>query len=438
MKLAILLSCSFLSAMSSSLSAQDDDQHAQHEGGQDSTSPSPGSGTSWLPASSPMEMLHFSSGDWSFMVHGFANFAYQEEAEPRGTSEFFSTNMAMFSAAHGAGSGELAFRFMASLEPTLGSTGYPLLLQTGETADGINPLFDRQHPHDLLMELAFRYDVPIGRTDSLFFYFAPIGDPAIGPSAFMHRFSGVDNPVAPLAHHWLDATHISYGVMTFGWSRNDKVKLEGSIFNGTEPDAERWDVDKIKLDSFSTRITVNPTPNWSIQGSMGLIKSPEILHPDQDLLRMTASVTHNRVLGGDASRGNWQTTAAWGRNKWEDPLLGATGLPTGHIHFTPGVQPTRNAVLAESGIRFQGMHTVFGRWEWAEKDELFIAADRRHQLVYSVYKLNAGYLIDFLRLDHVRIGAGVYGAVHWVPDDLVFVYGERPSSYGFFFRLKIT
>ena len=345
--------------------------------------------------------------------------------------------MAMFSAGRGAGAGDFNFRFMASLEPTLGRTGYPLLFQTGETADGVNPLFDRQHPHDVLMEVAFRYDIALGQADSLFFYFAPVGDPAIGPTAFMHRFSSIDNPTAPLAHHWLDATHISYGVLTFGWSRGGKVKLEGSIFNGSEPDAERWDVDEIKLDSFSTRITVDPTPNLSIQGSMGLLKGPEQLHPDQDLLRMTASVTHNKVLGGDASWGNWQTTAAWGRNKWEEALPDPLGIVSGHIHFTPGVQPTRNAVLAETGIRFKQAHTVFARWEWAEKDELFITADRRHQLVYDIQKLNAGYLIDFLRLSHARIGAGVYGSVHWVPDDLVFVYGERPTSYGFYLRLKI-
>jgi len=318
-------------------------QGHQHEDDEETDTPRIGSGTSWLPATSPMQMIHFSSGEWSFMVHGFATASYQNESEPRGTSEWFSTNMAMFSAGRGAGAGNFNFRFMASLEPTLGRTGYPLLFQTGETADGVNPLFDRQHPHDLLMEVAFRYDLPLGRADSLFFYFAPVGDPAIGPSAFMHRFSGEDNPVAPLSHHWLDATHISYGVITFGWSRADKVKIEGSIFNGTEPNADRWDVDTMKLDSFSTRVTVNPTPSLSVQGSMGFLKGPEQLHPEQDLLRMTASATHNKVLGGDVSWGNWQTTAAWGRNKWEAPVPSSSGVVSGHVHFTPGVQPTRNA-----------------------------------------------------------------------------------------------
>lgn len=434
MKIAVLV----LLLVTSFVRTSDSQDHSEH-GQEPHEAPVPrdGSGTSWLPASSPMEMIHFDSGAWAFMVHGFANFAYQQESEPRGTSEFFSTNMAMFSAGRGAGEGQFKFRFMASLEPTLGTTGYPLLLQTGETADGVNPLFDRQHPHDVLMEVALRYDRPFGKADSFFVYFAPVGDPALGPSAFMHRFSGVDNPVAPLAHHWLDSTHISYGVLTAGWSRANAVKLEASVFNGREPDQNRWDVDRIELNSFSTRLTVNPTPNWSVQASMGWLKAPEILHPDQDLLRMTASVTYNRVLGGSSRWGNWQTTAAWGRNKWDQPFPGATAPVTGHVHFTAGVQPTRAAVLAETSIRFNSMHTVFGRWEWAEKDELFIAADRRHQLVYDVSKLDIGYLIDFLRLSHLRVGAGVYGAVHWVPKDLDIVYGDTPTSAGFFFRLKI-
>ena len=145
--------------LAGTLAAQD---HAQHDqpGEEETPTPIRGSGTSWLPASSPMEMWHFSSGDWNFMLMGFANFAYQDESEPRGTSEWFSTNMAMFSAGRGVGSGDFNFRFMASLEPTLGRAGYPLLFQTGETADGVNPLFDRQHPHDLLMEIGFRYDIP--------------------------------------------------------------------------------------------------------------------------------------------------------------------------------------------------------------------------------------------------------------------------------------
>ena len=397
--------------------------------------PGNGSGTSWLPASAPMEMFHFESGDWNFMVHGFANFAYQQETGARESNEFFATNMAMFSAGRGAGAGRFRFRVMATLEPTLGADGYPLLLQTGETADGTNPLFDRQHPHDLMMELGLRYDRPIGDTDELFVYFAPVGDPALGPTAFMHRFPGIDNPVAPITHHWIDATHISYGVLTFGWNRGNKVQLEGSIFNGREPDAERWDIEGFRLDSFSARFSANPWPNWSFQGSIGQLTEPERLHPGQDVLRMTASVTHNLPLGD----GNWQSTLAWGRNKWEELPSAPTELPPGvHIHFTPGVQPTRSAVLAESGIRFKGMHSVFGRWEWAEKDELLRAADRRHSLVYNVSKLNVGYLIDFLRLTHLRVGAGVYGSLHWVPDDLDFVYGERPTSYGFYFRFKIV
>lgn len=411
--------------------------HADHDPEamqMDTSTPKRGTGTSWTPASSPREMIHVQSGDWGLMVHGFANFAWQQESAPRGISDVFSTNMAMFSANRSIGKGTFDFRVMTTLEPTLGATGYPLLLQTGETADGTNPLFDRQHPHDVLMELSLGYSRPIGENDRLFAYFAPVGDPAIGPSAFMHRASGLDNPVAPITHHWLDATHISYGVFTFGWSRANRVKLEGSVFNGREPDAERWNLEKFQLDSVSIRLTVNPSPNWSVQASMARMEEPERLHPDQSLLRMTASATYNRRL----ANGNWQSTIAWGRNKWEELPTAPTQLPPGvHIHFTPGIQPSRNAVLGETALRFWSRHTVFARGEWAEKDELFIAADRRHSLVYNVGKVNAGYILDLLTLEHARIGAGAYGALHWVPKDLEFVYGGRPSGYGFFVRVKI-
>ncbi len=412
--------------------AQDHSAHEQSE--EEAATPARGSGTSWLPASSPRDMFHFNRGDWNFMVHGFANFSWQRESEPRGTDEFFSTNMGMFSAGRGVGKGAFSFRFMATLEPTLGSTGYPLLLQTGETADGTNPLFDRQHPHDVLMEVALSYERPVGDNGKFFAYFAPVGDPAIGPTAFMHRMSGVDNPVAPITHHWLDATHISYGVLTFGWSRSDTVKLEGSIFNGREPDAKRWNVEKFALDSYAFRLSISPKPNWSLQASMARLTEPERLHPSQNVLRMTASVTYNRPL----NRGNWQSTVAWGRNKWDEPPGAPAALPPGvHIHFTPGVQPTRSAVLGETGLRLRNRHTVFARGEWAEKDELFRAADRRHSLVYNVGKLNVGYIFDFLTLAHARVGVGAYGGAHWVPKDLEFVYGERPTSYGVFFRFKI-
>jgi hypothetical protein len=399
------------------------------------------SGTSWLPGSTPMEAYHFGAGEWSFMVHGFANFVFQEESEPRGSSEFFSTNAAMLTVRRSVGAGKLGVRFMGSLEPTLGAEGYPLLLQTGETADGMNPLFDRQHPHDVLMEAALTYSRPISSQNSFFVYFAPVGEPAIGPPAFMHRFSASDNPVPPIVHHWFDSTHITYGVLTFGLVHKDKLKLDGSIFNGREPDAERWDLDPIRLNSYSMRFTLNPTPNWSVQASFAQLDSPEQIHQGIDVIRLSASAAYNRRL----SAGNWQTTLAWGRNKrartfltFQPPAIDGTT----HVHFVPGefgVSPvlTQNALLAESAVRLRERHAMFARMEWAEKDELFDASDPRHALVSNVSKLSFGYVYDFVRAGHLRVGAGAYGSVHFVTEELSDLYGEFPTSYGFYLRLKI-
>jgi hypothetical protein len=400
-----------------------------------------GSGTSWLPASTPMEGFHFAAGEWSFMFHGFVNFVYQNESEPRGSSESFATNSAMFTVQRPMGAGKFGVRFMTSLEPTLGQEGYPLLLQTGETADGTNPLFDRQHPHDVLMEAALTYSRPVNAKSSFFVYFGPAGEPALGPPAFMHRFSASDNPIAPLVHHWFDSTHITYGVLTFGWVSDDKIKIEGSIFNGREPDQERWDVDRVQLNSYSARLTLNPTPNWSFQGSFGELDQPEQIHQGIDVIRVSASAAYNRPL----QRGNWQTTVAWGRNKRERTFLTyqpPTQSGGSHVHFIPGefgVSPvlTQNAFFAETGLRLRERHSVFARFEWAEKDELYVASDPRHGLVYDVSKLNAGYVFDLLQFGPLRVGAGAYGSIHFLDEGLVELYGERPTSYGVFLRAKI-
>jgi hypothetical protein len=382
-----------------------------------------------------MESIHFASGRWSFMLDGFANLVYQAEREPRGESEVFSTNMVMLGGERSLGRGGFRFRVMASLEPSLGKEGYPLLLQTGESADGSNPLFDRQHPHDLLMEAAVVYERPAGSAGSLFVYFAPVGEPALGPSAFVHRFSASDNPVAPLSHHWLDGTHITHGVLTVGYARAGKLKLEASAFNGREPDAERWGVDSFALDSFAARASFNPSPNWSLQVSAAKVSEPDRLHPSLDVIRFTTSATYNRAL----ARGNWQATVAYGRNDTERLTAPPASLPPGvHIHFTPGVSPVQHAVLAEADLRFRNRHAVFARGEWAEKNELFLAADRRHDLIYDVGKASFGYVVDFVTRPELRIGAGGYGAAIFVPSELEFVYGKRPFSWGVFVRLKIV
>jgi hypothetical protein len=389
-----------------------------------------------------MEGLHFAAGSWSAMLHGFVTAAHNRDPEPRGQSELFSTSMVMFQAARPLGKGPFGFRFMGSMEPTMGRSGYPLLLQTGETADGTLPLVDRQHPHDLFMEIAATYSLPLSGESSLYFYFAPVGEPALGPPAFMHRASAVDNPIAPITHHWLDSTHITFGVFTVGFVGGNKMKLEGSIFTGREPNQNRWGLESPTFDSYSGRVTVNPTKDLSIQLSLAELNEPEILHQGLDIVRVTASAIYNRSL----TDGNWQTTVAWGQNKRDaffTPLqaVGQQAPTTTHIHYsgTGTVTPSvvQHAFLAESALTVRSRHTFFSRFEMAQKDELFSPFDRRHGVVFDVSKLTGGYVLDLVNAPHVAIGLGGSASIHWLPDDLVFVYGETPSSYNFFARFKL-
>jgi hypothetical protein len=393
-------------------------------------------GTSWQPDSSPMEGAHFAAGRFDMMLHGFLDIGFLDEPEPRGESEVFTTSMLMLGGQTSLGKGTFGFRLMASMEPVMGRSGYPLLLQTGETANGTTPLLDRQHPHDALMEMAVTYSRPATRGSSFFVYAAPIGEPALGPPAFMHRESNGGNPFAPIGHHWFDATHISHGVITVGWNEVNRAKIEASFFNGREPDENRWDLDSLDLDSYSLRFTLNPTDDWSIQGSAGMLNEPEQLHPKIDYLRITASATYNRPL----EQGNWQTTGAWGRNKRERTVLSVdpTAVLT-HYHGTtsiPGVViapvMVQNALLLESALRFARAHVAFGRIEWVQKDELFPYDDPRHVAVYEVAKLNLGYTYDLIQAKWLGLGAGIAASVHFLPEDLRPVYGDRPvSAYGF-------
>lgn len=430
------------------LSAQETGHHPQAAGGEPAAAlfgsypmTREATGTSWQPDSAPMEGIHFEAGGFDMMLHGFIDIGYLNEPEPRGENEAFTTSMLMLGGRRPLGKGAFGFRVMGSIEPVMGRNGYPLLLQTGETADGTTPLLDRQHPHDVLMETALTYSRPTTRGSSFFVYAAPVGEPALGPPAFMHRESNGGNPFAPIGHHWFDATHITYGVITAGWNELNKAKIEASIFNGREPDENRWDVDSMRLDSYSLRFTLNAAENWSVQGSFGSLNEPEVLHRGIDFLRITASATYNRRR----DRGNWQSTLAWGRNKRERTVLSVdpTAVLT-HFHGTgsiPGVviSPVmvQNAFLAESALRFADAHSVFARLEWVEKDELFAIDDARHISVYNVGKLNLGYSFDFVRSRWLGLGVGIAGSLHFLPNELESDYGNRPASFYGFVRARL-
>jgi hypothetical protein len=367
------------------------------------------SGTSWQPDSAPHSGLHRMAGPWELMLHGYATVIHDRQDGPRGDTKRFSENMLMGMANRSLGPGRLGFRAMLSAEPwTIGRSGYPLLLQTGETANGHDPLVDRQHPHDLLMELSGSYSLPLGSDGSVFAYLGLPGEPALGPPAFMHRFSALENPEAPLSHHWLDSTHVTFGVATLGWVRGP-LKLEGSVFTGREPDQNRTDVESPKMDSWSARLSFNPAPDWSFQASYGHLHSPEQLEPEVDTDRATLSAIYSRPLPG----GTWQTTFAWGRNM-----------------RSPG--RTTDAWLVESAIT-HSRHTLFGRAERLQNDELL---DHTGE-VFTVGKVSLGYLYDVPVTESCKTGVGLVGSVAEIPGALKDAYGDQPLSWMGFLRVRI-
>jgi hypothetical protein len=352
------------------------------------------------------EGLAWTLGDWSVAAHGFVNAVHDDQGGNRGDTKNFSNSMFMATAGRTLGSGALELRSMLSLDPAMGKAGYPLLFQAGETANGRTHLIDRQHPHDFFMELAARWRRDTG-WGSWFAYAGLPGEPALGPPAFMHRASGVRIPEAPLTHHWLDSTHITFGVVTLGAQRGDWT-LELSRFNGREPDQYRWNIETHSLDSTSVRLTWNPAPGWSLQASHGDIRSPEALEPTQYVRRDTVSAIYEGQLAGRP----WATTLAWGRNDKRRP----------HTHYhLPGW-------LLESTLEPAEGHAAFIRAERITHDEASIPLTFR--------KVSVGYIVDVLRTGPVRWGVGGL-ASYLQPDGLVTVfYDDRPRAWMAFVQAR--
>src|SRR3984893_8095369 len=268
------------------------------------------SGTSAEPNSTPVPMLMATRGAWMLMFHASVFLLEEQQSGARGGNKFFSTNWFMGMAQRPLGPGVFTARAMLSLEPaTVSQRRYPLLFQQGETAFG-KPIADGQHPHDFVMEIAALYDLKLGSKGLLSFYAAPVGDPALGPVAYPHRASASENPVAAPGHHQEDSTHIADDVVTVGLAHRI-ARIEVSGFHGREPDESRWNIDRGKIDSWSTRLTLQPGRNWSGQFSYGRIRSPEVLFPNEDQERMTPSIQYNQPL----HEGNWTSTVLWGRTR---------------------------------------------------------------------------------------------------------------------------
>jgi hypothetical protein len=380
-----------------------------------------GSGTTWQPSSGPMHMYHKITGDWLLMFHYNIVAGINRQGGPRGVTKVESANWFMPMAFHKLGKGTVQFRGMFSFEPfTFPPGGSPLLFQTGETYKG-QPLIDKQHPHDLFMELSAQYTLPVGEHGTWFTYFGYPGEPALGPVAFMHRASAAENPSATLAHHLQDSTHISFGVLTTGFTYR-WLKLEGSIFNGHEPDENRYNFDAHKWNSRSARLTLMPNNNWVMQVSYGFLRSPETSEPTTDIRRATTSVQYNKKL----NRGNWASAFIWGRNHTSSP---------GEIH-------NLNGYTVESTVNFLDKNYLYTRLELVDRNELLRPGDRALLGIkddHPSFRIGAytfGTARDIWDTDKVSFAIGTDLTLYSKPSVLDRIYGNNPVSWKLFFRVR--
>jgi len=380
------------------------------------------SGTAFQPEAWPMPMVMTRTGDWHLMWMGQAFIVDTQQSCPRGGDKFYSTNWGMLDAIHKLGSGSVMLRAMLSLEPaTITDRRYPLLSQTGETAYGV-PLVDAQHPHDFVMELSVQYAHPLGEKGTWNVYYAPVGDPALGPVAYPHRASAMELPQASLGHHWQDSTHIANNVVTAGVSYG-KVRLEASGFYGREPDEARWNIDWGAINSWSTRFSVFPSENWTAQVSSGRLQDPEWSHIGS-IVRTTASVEYVRPSAG---KNWWATSLIWGQN-----------------YKLEGRKRT-NAVLAETVVPFLRKNFITGRFEWSQRDELFDYNQELAQRVtratgqhaFNVVAYTAGYTRDIHTSHNLQTGVGATVTAYTIDSALKHYYGDHPWGVNVFLRFRL-
>ncbi len=380
-----------------------------------------GSGTSWQPSTGPMHMHYKLAGDWLLMFHYNLIAGLNRQGGPRGVTKLDSQSWFMPMAYRKLGRGTLQLRGMFSAEPfTFPPGGSPLLFQTGETYKG-RPLIDKQHPHDLFMELSAQYTHPLGERGTWFTYFGYPGEPALGPVAFMHRMSASENSSATLAHHLQDSTHISFGVLTTGFTYR-RFKLEGSIFNGREPDENRYDFDSHKWNSRSARLSFMPNRNWAFQVSHGFLRSPEAQEPDADVRRTTASAQYTRPL----DRGYWASAFVWGRNHLSEH----------------GETRNSNGYTFESTVNFLDKNYAYTRIELVDKDELLRPSDRallgitEEHPSFRIGAYTTGFARDLWNSDKLSFAVGSDLTFYSKPAILNPIYGNNPVSWKLFFRVR--
>ena len=377
------------------------------------------SGTDVEPDSTPHPMWMAERAGWQLMFHGVAFVNDIQQTGPRGGDKFFSTNWFMPMAQRDVGPGKLTVRAMLSLEPaTITDRRYPELFQTGETAFG-RPIVDGQHPHNLFMEIGAVYDWKLGEKSLLSVYAAPVGDPAIGPVAYPHRTSASEDPLAVLGHHLQDSTHISYDVVTLGYTYS-MVRVEASGFHGREPGENRWNIAQGAIDSWSARLTFSPTQNWSGQFSLGTLHSPEALFPAEDQRRMTASISYNRPI----ARGNWASTLVWGRTR------------------SIGGGDVLNSYLLESTLQFLSRNAAWARIENVDRTNLLLLGEYplppafQEQFLARVQAYTVGYDREFSFVPHFSTAAGGQATFYAAPAFLAETYGSHSMGYLVFVRFR--
>ena len=341
------------------------------------------SGTAWQPDSSGHSGLMGSGGEWTLMGHGVLNLVYDHQGGRRGDDKAFASGMLMGMARRPLGNGTLQLKAMVSPDPLMGKSGYPLLLASGETANGEDHLSTASTRMTSSWSCRRRCRRPSGRR----------AVSSCTPGCRASRRSGrrrssreaiLESPEAPISTMArFDAHQLWRGDGGRGVSTGSSLSLAGSTAASPTSTAG------------TSRPASSIRPPRGCRGTRpircrckaaGRFIEPEQLEPGVDQSRWSASALFARDIAPE-----WKLagTLAWGRKSVKHH---------GEWLNDDAMSPRPRSSTALDDVR---------AWRDDRNRELVEGeGDEEHGTAHRVGKISAGAVRDFRLAKHLSLGVG--------------------------------
>ncbi|WP_420476443.1 hypothetical protein [Noviherbaspirillum sp. ST9] len=232
-------------------------------------------------------------------------------------------------------------------------------------------------------------------------------------ASFIREHTGIDTRATLSSERWLEQRPGFAQTFSVGHAWQD-LTFEGAAFSSPDDGRPPVGREPRKIDSRSARLSFSPLENWVVRLTRGTVSGLDHLVVGEQVRRTALSATYRRAF----AEGDWEATLAWGRNsrKFRESTVG---------------------YLVESAFRFDGVHSLFGRFEQVGSDEIVRENESLQRQLFMMNKLTLGYAQDLRVTSSMRMDVGAYVTRYFVPSSMSPSYGSGPTAYMMFARVKL-